>query len=186
MPPVAPSLCPAPALTAASDRAERDTADGLAAVEALLRDYPTDPRLHFLKGSLLAALQRVDEALAPFAAALIYDPGYAIARFQLGLLQLSSGDPAAAAATWAPLAALGPEEPLRLFADGLQRLAVDDFAGAEAQLRRGIAGNSQIPALNRDMQLVLDTMSAGPPSEEPPASSSAQLLLQLSGKGTRH
>lgn len=186
MSPTANPLCPTSSLTAATDLAERDTSDGLAAVETLLRDYPEDPRLHFLRGSLLAALHRFDEALAPFAEALRCDPSYAVARFQLGLLQLSSGDVDAARESWRPLATLDPEEPLRLFAEGLQCLAVDDFAGAETRLRRGIAGNSKIPALNRDMQLVLETMAAGTGGHDSEQSSSAHLLLQLSGKGTRH
>jgi Flp pilus assembly protein TadD len=179
-------ICPPELLSEAAARADADTTAGLSAVEDLLHSYPADPRLHFLKGSLLAALSRFDEALAPFTQAVRLNPQFPIARFQLGLLQLTSGDAAAAAATWAPLEALDPEQPLRLFAEGLLRLAADEFALAEALLRRGVAANAELPPLNRDMQVVLDAMSARAAADDPEATSSAHLLLQFSGKGTRH
>lgn len=186
MQPTADLTCPMERLAEAAARAECATADGLVAVDELLRGYPADPRLHFLKGSLLAALDRFGEARAAFEAALRIDPQFALARFQLGLLELSSGDAASASATWEPLLHLDPAEPLRLFAEGLQKLAVDDFAGAETRLKMGIERNTATPLLNRDMQLVLDRMAARPASEPEAFSSSAQLLLQMSGKGTRH
>lgn len=186
MQPTTTLICPAELLAEATDRAEHDTSAGLSTVDGLLRRYPADPRLHFLRGSLLAALNRFGEALIPLTEAVHLDPQFAIARFQLGMLQLTSGDAGSAAATWRPLADLANDHPLRLFAEGLQRLAQDDFAGAEALLRKGLLCNTQIPVLNRDMQLVLDTMSARAAPDDPQESSSAHLLLQLSGKGTRH
>lgn len=180
--------CPSELLQEVAAQAERDTGAGLAAVETLLRSYPGDARLQFLKGSLLAALDRFGEALAPFADAVRLDPNFGLARFQMGLLQLTSGDVQGAGATWAPLQTLSPEDPLRLFSEGLQHLARDDFAAAERLLREGLARNTQLPALNRDMQLVLQQMtgSSAPQGEESYASSSAHLLLQLATKNTRH
>lgn len=178
--------CPAELLADAAHRAEADTAAGLAAVDELLRTYPRDPRLHFLKGSLLAALNRFGEAVGPFVNAVNIDPHFALARFQLGLLQLSSGDPASAAATWSAFQNLDAQEPLRLFAEGLLSLARDDFADTEARLKAGIARNASAPALNRDMQLVLDQLAGASPPHEGEVLSSAQLLLQLSSRGTRH
>jgi hypothetical protein len=36
--------------------------NGLQSLDALIGDYPRDPRLHFLRGSLLAARQNYGEA----------------------------------------------------------------------------------------------------------------------------
>ena len=81
---------------------------GLAATDAALADYPADPRLLFLRGSLLAGLQRYDEARAAIAGAVELAPEFAIARFQLGFLQLTSGAAREAETTWAPLRRLRP------------------------------------------------------------------------------
>src|SRR5262245_3098365 len=113
-------LCSDEDLLKATDAANRDTGQGLRNVEALQRAHPGDPRLHFLRGSLLAALQRYADAEGPMRRAIEIAPGFHIARFQLGLLLLSSGAPGPAAEVWAPLSGLEPLEPLRMFAEGLQ------------------------------------------------------------------
>lgn len=176
--------CPSDLLNAALALAEADDAKGLARMEELVRAYPADPRLQYLRGALLAAAQRYDEAMDAMGRALIVAPDFAIARFQLGLLALSSGDPERACATWAPLQLLPNNDPLRCFADGLEHLARDQFQDAEQRLREGIALNRDNAPLNHDMQLVIDQIgeimrnAADAPEEE--AVSSAQMLLAQS------
>jgi hypothetical protein len=177
------ATCPDELLRDVLERMATDDADGGAGVDRLLADYPLDPRVHFLHGSVLAGARQYGPARAAMARAVEFAPDFAIARFQLGFLDFTSGDPVTASATWAPLLEQQPGDPLRLFVEGLQRLAVDDFAGAASFLRRGIAANTANLVLNRDMTLLLDAMpSAQSPStgEEDEPLSLTQLALQQS------
>jgi len=181
--------CPAERLTQALQQVGQDTGAGLAQVEALLADYPRDPQLHFLRGSLLAGLQRHGEAAEAMGRAVEIAPQFTVARFQLGLLHLTSGDAAAAEAVWGPLQDLPPEHPLFLFVEGLRCLARDEFAASVDLLQRGIAHNTENAAINRDMQMVIDAVSAShlPDGADAAATSPAHLLLQqYRAKPTRH
>ena len=131
----------------------------LAELDDALRDWPDDPRLHFLKGSLLAGRQDYTGARLAMRRAIDLAPDFRLARFQLGLLLLTSAEPIAAQEVWGPLQTLPPDHYLRIFADGLCRLIRDDFAGAADTLRSGLSRNNEIPAMNRDMQLVIDEIS---------------------------
>jgi Flp pilus assembly protein TadD len=183
-------FCPEEDLAEVADLASRDSELGLRRAETLLADYDEDPRLHFLRGSLLAALQRYAEAERPMREAVEIAPDFHIARFQLGLLLLTSGEAEPAAEAWAPLSRLSPEEPLRLFAEGLQRMAQGDFETAQTLLREGLARNVAHPPLNGDMQMVLDQMREGASSSGSlgdEASSQAHWLLHASAaKGMKH
>jgi Flp pilus assembly protein TadD len=183
----APELCPDDALAKLAQLAEGDTRKGLRRADTLLASHPRDPRLHFLKGSLLAALQAYPDAVAPMRQALEIAPDYHIARFQLGLLLLSSGLADQAAEAWAPLSGLDAGEPLRLFAEGLQHMARDEFAAAERLIGDGLARNTAYPAVNADMQLVLDRIrdvAGGAGGDE---NSQAHWLLQVAAaKPTKH
>ncbi len=88
--------CPQDVLARTADAVKSDSARGLAAIDDALKRYPLDARLHFLRGSVLAGLERYDEARAAIGEALRIAPGFAIARFQLGFLELTCGAPAAA------------------------------------------------------------------------------------------
>lgn len=179
--------CPADALTSALAAMQRDTQAGLDHVEALLRRYRVDPRLHFLRGSLLAALQRYDEGRAAMAEALVINPDFAIARYQLGFLELTSGNPEAASIVWRPLQSLAPDNPLRVLADGLNHFAVDDFAVAIEKIERGMTLNVENPAINRDLQLLINAAreKLGSADAEP-ISSTHLLLQQYRAKPTQH
>jgi Flp pilus assembly protein TadD len=179
------ATCPDELLRDALEQISEDTPGSVEKMDRLLADYPLDPRLHFLHGSLLAGARHYGPAQAAMARAVEIAPDFAIARFQLGFLAFTSGDPATASATWAPLLEHDPDDPLRLFVEGLHRLAVDDFAGAASYLRRGIAANTLNPVLNRDMALLLEGMpqvgtpASGDEGEEEPLSLT-QLALQQS------
>ena len=195
------TLCPDEPITEMLALAADDEPAALARIGALLADHPDDPRLHFMKGSLLAAQQNYAEGRAAMRAAVGLAPGYDIARFQLGLLELSSGDAASADATLQPLADRSDENALSLFALGLRHLARDDFDQADAMLRRGIEINVEHPLVSRDMELMLAGIAEAraklaadthrPPEDtENNASadvSAAHLLLQrYADKSTKH
>lgn len=157
------------------------------------------PRLHFLLGSVLTGQQRYDEGRKSMARAVEIAPGFALARFQLGFLDFTSGRALDAIGVWNPLGHLPDDEPLRLFAEGLSQLAIDDFSEARRLLRQGMAANRDNPLINADMQLILDEIDRLPHLDEPSSDgseevaedrlgSAAQLLLQQSRlKGdTRH
>ena len=181
------TLCPTEDLNGLIALAHADETAALARTEALAAAYPVDPRLAFLRGSLLASQRRYGEARAAMASAVGLAPDYALARFQLGLLELSSGLPDAARVTWEPLSRLPEASPLRLFSKGLAALAEDEFETSVALLRRGIEVNQDVPVLNRDMQMVIDAIASGQPPEPPrEAISPAHLLLQQFSKSRRH
>lgn len=181
-------LCPDDRLVQLTERLGEQAGGGVALIEDVLRDFPRDPRLHFLKGSILASLQSYGEAKEAIAIALKEAPDYDIARFQLGMLHFTSGDADLAQQVWRPLESKPAKNPLRLFVRGLAHMARDEFEPAIEALRRGIALNTENPVLNNDMQMLIDGINAlqsGPPASD--ATSAADLLLrQSTTKATRH
>jgi tetratricopeptide (TPR) repeat protein len=121
--------------------------------------YPDDPRILLLLAGFQTQAQEFDCAEATYIDILRTSSNYAIARFQLGLLQFTSGRPATAFATWKPLDQLDENDPLRLFKRAFEYLAQDQFAAAIHYLRQGIACNSSNPPLNQDMRLLLARIS---------------------------
>jgi tetratricopeptide (TPR) repeat protein len=183
-------FCPDGLLAEAIALAGNDDAAGRARVAALLGEYPADPRLHFLYGSLLAGEGRYEEARLSMRRSVELAPDYEIARFQLGLLELSSGDAAAADLSLEPLAAGDSEAALPLFARGLRHLARDELAAAADLLRRGIACNTDHPLVSRDMELIIARIEeGGAPAEEEsgePVSAAHLLLQEYAAKSTKH
>jgi Flp pilus assembly protein TadD len=163
-------------------------ATGGAELDEALRQWPGDPRLHFLKGSQLAARQDYAGARIAMRRAVDIAPDYAVARFQLGLLLLTCGEPYAAQEALGPLHSLAPDHYLHLFASGLSSLIRDDFEQASDLLRRGMSRNGENPAMNRDMQLIVDQlrqkMDEGIGTG--PASPVDQLLQQAALKAGKH
>lgn len=165
--------------------------DDVAAVERVLTRWPDDPRLLFMKGSLLASSGRAVEAHGTLKQAVTLDPEFAIARFQLGLFELTSGDAGAALSTLGPLFRLSQDHPLRRFVEGLTHMIRDEFDEAITQLERGVALNQENQPLNHDMMLLADQcrrlIGGKPPSDgaSSPASSATSLILGQYSK-TRH
>ncbi|WP_294339090.1 hypothetical protein [uncultured Sphingomonas sp.] len=167
--------------------------DALALADQLIADHPDDARLHFLRGSMLAGAGRSIEAHAALSQAVALAPDFALARFQLGFFELTSGEADAARDTWAPLRDR-PGHYLTTFVDGLTHLIHDRFAEAADTLRAGIAANEDNPPLNTDMQLIVTRCEealrataptpATAPREE--ASATSFLLGQLGDRGTTH
>jgi tetratricopeptide (TPR) repeat protein len=178
-------LCPDDRLKDLLARLKQE--QGLAPVEAVLRDYPNDPRLLFLQGSLLAGRQEYAAAREVIRKAVDLAPDFAIARFQLGLLQLTSGEAVAAQETWGPLHSLPDGHYIKSFVVGLCHLIKDEFPAANAELERGIAHNQENPPLNRDMQMIIDEVRSRRLGEGEGSVSSVDLLLQQAAlRGTRH
>ena len=170
--------------------------DGNAALVTLgelLHLYPNDARLPFLQGSVLASLEHYGEARVAMQRAVDIAPGYGVARFQLGFLELTSGDARAAQSTWQPLLDLPSDNPLNLFAQGLNKLIVDDFHATIALLEAGIALNTELPPMNKDMALIvqqarekLESQPAAEPATQDVESGAHFLLKQYSFKDTKH
>ena len=114
-----------------------------------------------------ASAEAYDLAEACYTAALHRAPGYAIARFQLGLLQFTGGRPAAGLATWGPLDALPGDDPLRLFTTAFARLTENRLPEALDLLRAGMARNTGNAPLNDDMQRLLDRLLQAGKALEP-------------------
>ena len=177
-----------------------DDREALSLTDDLLITYPRDARLHFLRGSILVGAGKPIEAYSSLSRAVDIAPDFAIARFQLGFFQLTSGEANNAMATWEPLERLEDGHYLKFFVDGLRCLIVDDFEAAFALLERGIGANTENPPLNRDMQLLMDrcrevgvtsdSQSPAPDSREEgeateSVSATSFLLGQLTGKGRK-
>lgn len=138
--------------------------------------HPADARPLLLLAAEFMERRETDRAEAAYTAALMRAPDFAIARFQLGLLQFTSGRPNVALVTWSPLDQLPAQDPLRLFKRGLERLTVDDFDGARALLREGMAHNQVNPPLNRDMEMLVARIDAAQPAA-PDAGTGSHFLV---------
>jgi len=114
-----------------------------------------EAQLRYLRAAEYAQQKKYGEAEAEFVAALAMNPTMYTARFQLGLLQLTNGNVAAARTTWAEL--LDPNAPINLqhFVRGLDALIHDDFPTAIAHLQTGISLNTSNAPLNKDMAMVI-------------------------------
>jgi tetratricopeptide (TPR) repeat protein len=184
----ASSLCPDHRLDTVRDLLSHDEAAGFEEVGRLLEAHPEDARLHFLHGSLAAGRRDYATARNGLHRAVSLAPGYAIARFQLGLLLLTSGDAVEAEAVLRPLQELGADHALRHFAAGLLFLMQDRFAEAVASLERGLERNHDNPPLNRDMRMLIGEIEArtGMERDDAPLSAAHLLLQQSALKSTKH
>lgn len=141
---------------------------------------------HFLIGSEHASAGDMDAAEAAFARALLLAPDFALARYQLGLLQFTSKRASMALLTWQPLFALPPPDPLGHFVRGFEALARDDFSVALGHYREGLACNDINQALAADIQRVVEAVEhlpreAGEPGGPEPAGN--HILLSGYAKG---
>lgn len=167
---------------------EADPDGAVRAADGLLEDYPRDPRLHFMKGSLLANTGRAIEAHRSLSHAVELAPDYALARYQLGFFELTSGEAEQALRTWAPLLGLEEGNPLRKFVEGMTHLVHDEFAAAVAALEEGIALNRENEPMNRDVRLLISEcrrlLKASGEDEDLGEHSATSLMLSRRGGGT--
>lgn len=130
-----PELCPEERLLALTQDMQSGAPNPMERVEKLLAEFPDDPRLNFLRGSMLITDGRLIEAHRAMTRAVELAPDFAIARFQLGFFQLTSGEAGNALETWGRLDQLPDGYYLRCFVDGLRCLIRDDFPGHRAFAR---------------------------------------------------
>lgn len=138
-----------------------DTGRALAYLKEAGSRPDASPQALFMLGSEYAQIGLMDDAKASMARAVEAGPDFAIARFQLGMLHVTSGEVDAAKAVWAPLDALGAEHPqayLAAFHKGMRHLVADEFDDALAALNAGLAQNQENEALNKDMRQVIDAI----------------------------
>lgn len=156
---------------------------------------PTSGLPQFLLGSEYAALGDMAQAEAAFANAARLAPDFPLARYQLGLLQFSSGRAALGLLTWQPLLELPDTDPLPHFVNGFAALAQDQFDEALAHYEQGLQRNTENPALSGDIEKVIagirslqasqrDDVSADPSADE--ASASHVLLANYRQSGPGH
>jgi tetratricopeptide (TPR) repeat protein len=140
---------------------------------------------HFLIGSEQASAGNFAAAELSFACAVLLAPGFALARYQLGLLQFSSQRAPLALLTWQPLFTLPEEDALLHFVRGFSALAQDAFEDALRHFRAGVACEPSNPALCADILQVIDAVERldrreAPSSDEPDAS---HVLLSAYARG---
>lgn len=127
----------------------------LSELEQAVGADPHNAKLRHLLAAEYAQAGRYDSAKAEFFHAIALDPEAYLARFQLGLLLLTLGDPGGAARIWQPLEALGKEAPLWHFKHGLEALIRGEMPLCQRILRDGIAKNVANSPLNADMRVIL-------------------------------
>lgn len=135
-----------------------DMASALAAWRSAARARPDSALPHFLIGAEYAQARRIEEAEAAYANAVLLAPEFETARYQLGLLQYTSGRAAMAHVTWEPLFRLPEGHPIRSFVLGFAALARDDFDTALAHFGDGMAANRDNAPMNGDIAQVVDAI----------------------------
>jgi len=120
-----------------------------------LAERPDAALPHFLVGSQYAASGDFSQAEAFFATAVLLAPDFAIARYQLGLLQFTSQRVAIALLTWQPLLTLPSREPLAHFVRGFEALADDRFDEALGHFKEGLALHPENRSVAGDIEKVI-------------------------------
>ncbi|MGQ7829951.1 tetratricopeptide repeat protein [Altererythrobacter sp. Z27] len=133
--------------------------DDLTVLDRALSRYPSDPRLHFMRGSVLAGQARPIEAHAAMVRAIELAPGFRIARYQLGFFELTSGEADRALSTWGPLLTGPADDYLRVFVEGMTHLIRDEFSAAIRTFEHGISLNHENEPLNNDIRLLIKQIS---------------------------
>lgn len=139
---------------AASDRDQTDQAIGF--LKRAIDVAPDHAKAHYLLGAEHAQIGMFERAIDDMRRAVALDRELDAARFQLGLLLLTSRQPQAAQETWVELDRLGSEHHYVLFKTGLLHLARDEFVECLRRLRAGMAANQMNAPLNADMQKIVD------------------------------
>ncbi|MBW8743392.1 MAG: hypothetical protein JF628_03430 [Sphingomonas sp.] len=148
------------ALALESSRRE-DSGHALAYLKEASSRPDASPQALFMLGSEYAQLGLMEDAKASMARAAEVGPDFVIARFQLGMLHVTSGEIDAAKAAWAPLASLAANHPqayLVSFHRGMLHLVADEFDAALTELNTGLTQNQENEALNTDMRRVIDAI----------------------------
>lgn len=153
--PSLPAGLPAAVNRALQVSATGDSEGAIRLLRAAAEEAPASGLVQFLLAAELAQAGAIGDAEAAYANAVLLAPQLHIARFQLGLLQFSSGRAAIALLTWQPLLALPEDDPLPHFIRAFAALAGDRFTEAKDAFAAGIARNTGNEPLNADMRKVV-------------------------------
>ncbi|QRY35497.1 hypothetical protein JVX96_29775 (plasmid) [Variovorax sp. PDNC026] len=137
-----------------------DSAQAIECFQKATASKPQDGLPQFLLGAEYAALGEMKQAETAFANATLLAPGFPMARYQLGLLQFSSGRAGVALLTWQPLLELPESDPLPHFVRGFAALAQDHFDEALRYYGQGLERNTSNAALSNDIQKVVSSIHA--------------------------
>ena len=181
-------LCDDAEMAKLVERISASDIDDLAALDEALRQFPKDPRLHFMHGSVLAGRQQHALAHAALSQAVELAPDFHIARYQLGFFELTSGEADLALSTLGPLLRLPADNYLRKFVEGLTHLIRDEFELAIARFHEGIALNTENEPLNNDITLLIgecEKANKGTPPDDSGGEdlSATSILLGQFGNG---
>lgn len=132
-----------------------DSARAITLLTQAIQRFPQAAIPHYLLAAEYAQQRRYAEAETSFSNALIVEPTFHIARFQLGLLQFSSGHAAPALLTWQPLLDLPDGTALRMFVEGFAYLAQDQFPEALERFGAGMDANRDNAPLNGDIAQIV-------------------------------
>jgi tetratricopeptide (TPR) repeat protein len=139
---------------------ENQTEQAIEYLKRAVNLNPQNSKAHYLLGALHAEIGMYDRAALEMDHALEIEPDLHAARFQLGLLHLTSARLDLAKTAWQPLEKLGEEDPFYLFKTGMLLLAEDDFENCMQYLEKGIEKNTINLPLNNDMARVLEKAKA--------------------------
>ncbi|MDR6602099.1 tetratricopeptide (TPR) repeat protein [Achromobacter deleyi] len=150
---------------------EGDAERALGILRQAHEDHPESGQTLALLAAQYMQSGSPDAAEAAFVGALQLDPALTTARFQLGLLQYTSGRPQTAFQTWQPLELLGEAHYLVHFKRAFATLAIDAFDDTLLLLNKGIAVNHENAPLNHDMRMLAGQIDAmrGNASDAPSA-----------------
>lgn len=144
---------------------------------------------HFLLGSELAAQGQMPAAEAALAQAVLIDPAMHLARYQLGLLQFSSGRATAALVTWQPLSLQEGLQGLPAFVRGFAAMAHDAFDEAHGHFCAGLEDPEVNAAVAGDIRKVLtelDTLSQPRQAAQPELNPTGHVLVAAYDKNRLH
>jgi Flp pilus assembly protein TadD len=137
------------------------------ALEEVLQRDPYHAQARHLLGAEYAQAGKIDGALLEMATALEINPDMPLARFQLGLLLMTCARVEDAAKVWVPLDSLGNEHILNRFRAGMMQMVQGHFEAAHQVLAAAMAENSELPALNHQLAVVIGAIAAiGTPDEK--------------------
>jgi len=139
---------------------EDNTEESIEYLKRAIEVSPKFGKAYYLLGALHAELGLYDRAIEEMTKAIELEPSITAAHFQLGLLYITSGRVEEAKQAWESLDEHGETHPFWLFKEGMLRLAADDYKECIEMLTQGIALNKINPALNKDMQNVIDRTKA--------------------------
>jgi tetratricopeptide (TPR) repeat protein len=126
--------------------------------EAVSREDAT-ATAHYLLGGEYAQIQMYERAIEQMEAAIALTPSLDIARFQLGLLWLTSGNGENAQTVLAPLQEIPEDNALHYFGKGLIHLIHDQFSDCVQCLNKGIELNTDNIPLSGDMNRILEEIA---------------------------